>query len=831
MRISVLLPRALRLALVSLLAVGTSGCLGCGGETELAESALRRAFPDQAAEVLERGAPLDANEGEFTRRTSLDSEQSVFSIGLPRDGAGVIRFHLPGGAEIQVREIGVAGEGMLVGRAVSYRRAGGTSFWTAVPGGVEEWLHLDAGVARADEVVAAWEIQGASPRQSGDAILLVDDAGSPRMQVIAPKAYKTGGHEVEARLAVRGARIELSVDADGSATLVDPAWTAAGVMGTARDAVAATLLQNGKVLVAGGAGIAVSLKSTELYDPATNLWTFAAPMTFARAYSTATRLGNGKVLVAGGSDGSNTLASAELYDPGINTWVDVASMITARQLAAATLLGNGKVLVVGGFSVSGDIASAELYDPGMNTWTTVASMVTPRQLPTATLLGNGKVLAMGGFNAAGTVGSAELYDAATNSWSPAGTPGTARQLHTATLLGSGKVLVAGGHSGLSLLASAELYDAGTNSWSPTGTLIKARQLQSATLLGNGLVLVAGGDNGSGQPVAGPSAELYDPATGTWTPTAALTFARYFQTATLLGNGKTLIAGGENASGYVANSELYSLDADGTSCSSSAAFLCQSGFCIDGVCCNNACTGTCSACSKARKGTGTDGACGPISAGLDPDNECTDLGAASCQTTGVCDGAGACQRYPDQTPCDDGNTCTLGDACRSGACQSGAPVVCPDPPICQKSTCYPATGACVIYNNDGADCPGGKCFAGGCLILSSSGSSSAGASSSASASASGSGSGSGAATSAGSGEAMASSSASGSGAGGAAANSSASGAGAGVSRGDLRLHGGCGVSRAPASAAPWLLLGLLLAARRQGAHSQRRNLIPRNRRDT
>ena len=116
--------------------------------------------------------------------------------------------------------------------------------------------------------------------------------------------------------------------------------------------------------------------------------------------------------------------------------------------------------------------------------------------------------------------------------------------HTATLLPNGKVLVAGGYNS-GYLTSAELYDPASGSWSATGSLNTARQAHTATLLPNGKVLVAGGDNGSGYLT---SAELYDPASGSWSATGSLNTARYFHTATLLPNGKVLVAGGLNGSG-------------------------------------------------------------------------------------------------------------------------------------------------------------------------------------------------------------------------------------------------------------------------------------------
>ncbi len=80
----------------------------------------------------------------------------------------------------------------------------------------------------------------------------------------------------------------------------------------------------------------------------------------------------------------------------------------------------------------------------------------------------------------------------------------------------------------------------------------ARVVHTATLLGDGVVLVAGGS------VALPSAELYDAvaAAGTWTAVGSLATGRYQHTATRLGNGEVLAAGGENAGTYLASAELY-----------------------------------------------------------------------------------------------------------------------------------------------------------------------------------------------------------------------------------------------------------------------------------
>ena len=135
---------------------------------------------------------------------------------------------------------------------------------------------------------------------------------------------------------------------------------------------------------------------------------------------------------------------------------------------------------------------------------------------------------------------------AAGSWATTGSLATAREDATATLLQNGDVLVVGGQAAGSLLASAELYDPATGTWSATGSMSTARGAQTATLLPDGEVLVAGGfqlsaDGFSFTVLA--SAELYDPATGTWSATASMSEGRAGATATLLQNGKVLVTGG------------------------------------------------------------------------------------------------------------------------------------------------------------------------------------------------------------------------------------------------------------------------------------------------
>jgi hypothetical protein len=231
------------------------------------------------------------------------------------------------------------------------------------------------------------------------------------------------------------------------------------------------------------------------------------------------------------------------------TFTVTGSLGAASYLDTATVLPDGEVLVLGDGTTS-----AELYNPATGTWARTGSLNVARAFQTATLLPDGNVLVAGGGETA--AGSAELYSPATGKWTLTGNMSTSRLSATATLLPDGEVLVAGGVTGGSTyqaLSSAELYNPATGTWALTGSLGTARDEQAATLLGNGEVLAAGGLGAGATAVS--SAELYNPATGKWTPTGALSAARQNASATLLPGGDVLeTAGIDGAAGPFA--ELY-----------------------------------------------------------------------------------------------------------------------------------------------------------------------------------------------------------------------------------------------------------------------------------
>ncbi len=227
------------------------------------------------------------------------------------------------------------------------------------------------------------------------------------------------------------------------------------------------------------------------------------------------------------------------------------NMEVDRSWHRAILLPNGKVLVTGGLDSYGNaLASAELYDPATGEFTDAGKMNSRRYAHSATLLKNGKVLFVGGGEGKetrDTLSSAEIYDPNTGLFTPTGMLKTARLAHEATLLADGRVLITGGMGGngdASWLASAEIYDPATETFNETGKMREARVDHTATLLNNGKTLIAGGYGNTGaRNGVTSSAELYDPQTGSFSLVSNMNFHRFKHSAVLLNDGKVLIVGG------------------------------------------------------------------------------------------------------------------------------------------------------------------------------------------------------------------------------------------------------------------------------------------------
>ncbi|HEX6139139.1 MAG TPA: kelch repeat-containing protein, partial [Candidatus Limnocylindria bacterium] len=178
-----------------------------------------------------------------------------------------------------------------------------------------------------------------------------------------------------------------------------PEWTRSGSMLEARHGHTATLLPDGRVLVAGGYTTSWSvMASAELYDPITGRWSATGSLHVPAAEHVAVLLDGGGVLVVSTVPGQH---DAEVWSPGTGTWEAVDEMAAPHGRGlTATALADGRVLVTGGFTTADEpLATAEIYDPGSDTWTTTAPMGTPRHGHTATLLADGRVLVVGGMSA------------------------------------------------------------------------------------------------------------------------------------------------------------------------------------------------------------------------------------------------------------------------------------------------------------------------------------------------------------------------------------------------------------------------------------------------
>ena len=367
-----------------------------------------------------------------------------------------------------------------------------------------------------------------------------------------------------------------------SASTSQSTWIATGNLNVARSGHTATLLNNGKVLVVGGHTVDIccapqGLGTAELFDPASGTWTLTGGIKVPRSGHTATLLSNGAVLVAGGTAGQ----TAELYDPITGTWSPTGSMRVPRSDHTATSLADGKVLVAGGTDNEGrGIASAELYDPDTGLWAFTGALSVPRYHHAATMLRDGKVLVLGGWmydeDFPSIFSSTELYDPVNRTWTYAGGLNVPRVNHTATLVSSGKVLVTGGlrityPGGVTLpesLPTVELFDPATGTSTRIGDLILAREDATATLMTNDEVMVVGGmlrhstKNYTTNYISDvTNGETYDSKRMQWQSVGELLTPRHDHTATLLQDGRLLVAGGthfetSSSATALASAEIY-----------------------------------------------------------------------------------------------------------------------------------------------------------------------------------------------------------------------------------------------------------------------------------
>jgi hypothetical protein len=316
-------------------------------------------------------------------------------------------------------------------------------------------------------------------------------------------------------------------------------FTPVGNLNISRADHTATLLPNGNVLIAGGAGEGFQpLASVELYDPSTGIFTPTGNMTTSRRGHTATLLTDGTVLIAGGAPD----LSAELYDPSTGNFTATGNMISEGGCCfpkPATLLQDGRVFIA-------QDDNAEIYDPASGTFALTGAYADtgPVLLFTATLLLDGRVLVTGCLaegHACGTAGATELYDPQTDTFHLTGVMRGWDNVNTATLLMDGTVLFVGNSDNDGSRADAEVYDPATGTFTFIGRTIATHEFAAAARLVDGTVLIAGGQLPGGAGSAG--ADLYVPATGMFVFAGNMTTGRHSHTASLLPDGTVLLAGG------------------------------------------------------------------------------------------------------------------------------------------------------------------------------------------------------------------------------------------------------------------------------------------------
>lgn len=550
------------------------------------ETELYQSFPDQAADILERGAFLGAADqadgGRWFHRVlggELDlTRGTLLQAGFPARASEPVVFALPDGFRVLVHEQGLTGPARRAGSAITYGRGDqGYSYWSATDDGYEEWLLVHRVGSRLAEM--SWVVEGAMLREVEGAVELVDATGRARIRVTAPETVLENGERAENQLTVQDNRLILKPSLPHSyqgAALIDPVWQVTDDSLDGHYLHSATRLDNGQVLIAGGIDfVGSSTANAEIYDPATGSWTATGSLNSPVRSHAAVLLNDGRVLLSYGLGGSLPIGTyAEIYDPTTGSWTvaDPSRSLIGGPLTMlgekSVLLPNGQVLLSGGFCCPS--TQAQIYDPGLDQFIPIAPMLFTQIQHTLTLLPDGTVLSAGGGTTppSGAPNShrAQLFIPDTSSGPPDYVNGHWQEVanmnighfdHSAALLtvgpNAGKVLVCAGVDGQTMTFTrvCELYDPTTASFSLTGSTMGWRQLGGTGNNGNAMARVQGGDLDGHVVFAGgyPSTsmvEIYDPFTGTWSRLCDINPPRLRHTVTPMGSGELLMAGGQSS---------------------------------------------------------------------------------------------------------------------------------------------------------------------------------------------------------------------------------------------------------------------------------------------
>jgi MYXO-CTERM domain-containing protein len=539
-----------------------------------------------------------------------DAAGQTLSPRLPlrADGAHVVAFDGVDGFSVRTEEVSVlpvpaeVHEGVIVYRGAI---AGGDLLYKLTPTHVDEYIYFTRPPAALHRVLefdtggAVWAL-----READTNVEVLGKDGIARLRLSAPLARAADGKRRRGTVHVVGRKIVLDIDLRGlkAPILVDPDWSTTGTMTVAHWADAAWRRPDGRVMAVGGCALTNCptsftqtscgqvLANTDVWDPSSGTWTSGAPMITARTTFAGVPLPTGDLLVAGGCTTTNcttvndagsclatlctqTTAATERYSVASATWIAAPDLVTPRSYAMGAPIGSGDALIAGGCDVGACATTTERWSAATNTWSVVSALPAPRGYASTTPLADGRILVIGGCAdpvCATVLGDSAIYDAATDTWSAAGAMTTPRAGHSATLLADGTVLVAGGCTDATCattLSSVEIWKgSGTGgAFTNAPAMAGQRHHHTATMMGNGEVLLAGGADSKGSTI--PTSEVYLPLAQQWIGTSALLMSRAYHVGVLLNDGRVLVGGGCNPQTCIPFAEIFSpanlpVDSDG-----------------------------------------------------------------------------------------------------------------------------------------------------------------------------------------------------------------------------------------------------------------------------
>lgn len=605
---------------------------------------------------------------------------------LPRTASARLTF---GAVDVQLLDLrDVAGVDEQGARVFPNVSRGVDLVYAPVSSGIEELRVVhDPSALRA----LHYRVRGRVRVRDG-AIEVLDDQGHLRFGSEPIVAIDAHGARRTFAPTANGCEIVVPIDLEGLVPpiVVDPLWKELPSMLQKRAWHTSTLLPSGKVLVAGGGAFVKSTgpihSTAELFDPTTETFTATTPMTTPRWQHSAFSLAGGRVLVIGGNDG--LVATTEIYDPSTATWSTSGNVLQKRMPMNVAMTGSGKVLLVGGSVASTTQSTTELYDPTSGSWSPGPSLLTPRVQPVMVTLADGRVVLFGTASY-GSQSTGEIFDPMTESFSPmTPSPSPLEGSIAATRLSSGKVLFVDRND------KAWIWDPSSGMWTavtsaPTPWFTGGvRSMPIATDLGPAAFVRWK----SQTTYLAAYVEVYDPASDSWAKLDALTSAPSIladNAATALPGGRILITGGN-----VVTDDPPKGDSSATAGIATLTFPqkctagseCPSGNCVDGYCCDSACTGQCEACDVPSR----EGICSPSFEPHGSRPACS-KDPSSCNVT-VCDGT-------NRATC---VSVTAGMECAAAACIDA--VTAQDVSTCVGATCTAGpTKSCIPYR-----CSSGAC---------------------------------------------------------------------------------------------------------------------------